>query len=334
MTHSYVFEVEDLATNDTSAPVHNTKIYRGYSTDFIPLRPEAGKNRDIISLGQRVLARYPGTRLLLPGIYLDLNFQSIIVDFLHDDQGIPRGIDARFVIPWKSRSSASSEKRGQPLSFCFTIRGIRPDYSVQPRRFTKPPNSFWLPPVRTQAFRLDTTIGSYQWHNGFVRPISAAEQDYWVHYSTASIFWSSDRQAFFHVPRDCTKVNVEDNLDGSGQDLPLPWMNISFRNKVGPNNRLLSLVGYGYELDMVGGPASPAWMPELLPVVYQYDGPEKGSGTAQLAGSLSLLLGLAAFSGPPDKMLETIRKSFRAQGSDWTPHGRVGMGSKWARHRF
>jgi hypothetical protein len=119
MTHSYIFEVEDLATNDTSAAVQNTKIYRGYSTDFIPLRPEAGKNRDIISPGQRVLARCPGIRLLLPGIYLDLNFQSVIVDFLHDDQGSPQGIDARFVIPWKSRSSASSKEREPPLSFCL-----------------------------------------------------------------------------------------------------------------------------------------------------------------------------------------------------------------------
>jgi hypothetical protein len=47
-----------------------------------------------------------------------------------------------------------------------------------------------------------------------------------------------------------------------------------------------------------------------------------------LAGDLSIIIGLAAFSAPPDKMVETIQTSFRAAGPRWTPHGHEGEGSE------
>jgi hypothetical protein len=53
-------------------------------------------------------------------------------------------------------------------------------------------------------------------------------------------------------------------------------------------------------------------MPELLPE--QYDRSLNDGEPARLAGDLSIIVGLAALSAPPDKMVEAIQNSFRAAG--------------------
>lgn len=63
--HRYVFEVEDLATKDTSDETQKVTLYKGYSTDFIPLRPESDNGRTLP--GPHVLPRYLGTMDFVPG---------------------------------------------------------------------------------------------------------------------------------------------------------------------------------------------------------------------------------------------------------------------------
>jgi hypothetical protein len=191
-----------------------------------------------------------------------VNIKSVTVGFLIDDQGSSRDVDARFVIPWKARSSRDSIER-EPLSFCFTIRDIQPDYRRQALQFSRIPRPLWLPPIDRRAFEHNTRVPPYQWHNGLVRPIPPGEQQYWVPYSAPSIFWCDDRQEFLQVIYDCTTVN----------DMLLSWSPLSFHHKSDPHNRHLSLLGDQYEKDRLGARASPAWMPRSFSGKISTSGP-------------------------------------------------------------
>lgn len=179
-------------------------------------------------------------------------------------------------------------------------------------------------PTSMRAFRAETNSGPYQWQNGLVQPIPSVEQHYWTQYSTTSMFWCEDSRGFLQVPHDRTKVDVSDALSTSERDIPLPWSGLTFRHTLGPDNRSPSLVGYAYEELILDSLVSLAWMPELLS--QRYDGRLNDRGTARLAGDLPVMIGLAAFSAPPDKMMEAIRNSFRAAGPHWIPHDHRGEG--------
>src|SRR4051812_44471552 len=132
------------------------------------------------------------------------------------------------------------------------------------------------------------------------------------------MFCCEDRQAFLQVPYDCSKIDVSDaQKDG----VPLKWELISFQQ-----NLWLSLLGYRFERITLSACGSSAWMPELLPE--RYGGYSNDGEPGQLAGDLSIIVGLVAFSAPPDKMLEMTQKSFWAAGLRWTPHGHGEEGSE------
>ena len=59
----------------------------------------------------------------------------------------------------------------------------------------------------------------------------------------------------------------------------------------------------------LAAPGSPDWLPQLLPVIYDYQNIDKTgnpvpskTSSAGLIGSLPLLLALAAFSAPPESL--------------------------------
>lgn len=132
---------------------HKSVSYKGYSTDFIPLPSKTGYDETLFGPGDPVLVRYPGTRVFLPGLCHFVEPVSVKIYFVGDEDGKSRDVSPQFVIPWKTRSSRDSIKRGPPLlSFCFTIRSIRPDYTIQSRRFI--PWPFWVTPTDMRAFRL------------------------------------------------------------------------------------------------------------------------------------------------------------------------------------
>jgi hypothetical protein len=114
-------------------------------------------------------------------------------------------------------------------------------------------------------------------------------------------------------------------------DIPLPWEKISFSHRSRLDNRLLAVLGYHCEKNQLDAPASGAWMPELLPDVYEHHDSQQSAFTSQLAGDLSIIVGLVAFSAPQDKEVETMKNSFRVAGPHWAPHGRVGQGSEYHR---
>src|ERR1700722_12037708 len=234
---------------------HQSVSYKGYSADFIPLPSKTGYDETLFSLGDPVLARYPGTRVFLPGLCHFIEPVSVKVCFVRDEDGKSRDVSPQFVIPWKARSSRDSIEPGPPLlSFCFTIRSIRPDYRIQARSTIPAPSPLWMPPTYTRAFRVETNSGPYQWYNGLVQPIPPAEEHYWMQYSTTSMFWCEDRQAFLQVPYDCTKIDVSEAQRGG---VPSKWEGISFHH-----TPWLSLLGYEFERNTLSTHGSSTWMPE------------------------------------------------------------------------
>jgi hypothetical protein len=216
----------------------------------------------------------------------------------------------------------------QPLCFCFFIKSIEPDYGIQARLQTQPANPLWVPPTKMDAFKNRGITGWYSWRDGEVQKVANTDVDTHLRlHRTTSMFWCADRQAFLHVPYDCTRVNVGIKRDG----VPLKWERLSFHHKEFKQAECISLVGYRYEKNELGAEGSPAWVPELIPSVYQLHKPSEYQ-QCHLAGDLSVLIALAAFSTVPADMVATIRDSFRrragAPTTEWRLHGRHENGSK------
>jgi hypothetical protein len=222
---------------------------------------------------------------------------------------------------------ASPLPRQVPESFCFSLKWIGPNYAHETRRVSDPPDSLWIPPSKRKAITLISNSNWYYWHNGIVREMPEARWNHIQTYRTSSMFWGHDRQAFLASPCDCTETDINTQLGGNN-DIPLHWRKLSFDNNI-TNHQCLSLIGYNYNRDQLGATGSPAWMPQLLPEVYQYQGTAQSHRTCQLAGDLSLLLGLAAFSTPPQTTIEEIGALLRMTntGTEWAGHDKP-TGSK------
>lgn len=216
-----------------------------------------------------------------------------------------------------------------PASFCFAIKSFEPNYTVEERRLSKPPDSLWIPSTHKEAFTISANTEWHYWDNGVVSSVPSERVGHINPYSATSMVWSNDRQAFLHVPCDCTAVSVKNAKGGREKDMSLDWAKISFYHKR-VDNRCLSLIGYHYEKNKLGAKGPPSWMPELLPIVYQYDGEPEYDGFCLLAGDLSVLLSLAAFSIEPQPEMQTIGRLLRKtnQGTEWYRHRHTGKGSK------
>lgn len=217
----------------------------------------------------------------------------------------------------------------QPLSFYFSIKSIEPDFGVQARRQTKPPDCLWIPPTDKHAFTILGTTGWICWRDGVLQ-VAPIDTSHLRHHCTTSMFWCADRQAFLHVPYDCTNVNVGKAPGGERAGIPLDWEKLSFHHQDFGQSACISRVGYKFEKTELGANGRPAWMPELLPPVYQFHNTTKYQ-QCHLAGDLSVIIALAAFSTAPNTMLTTIQSSFRrpaGASTEWRLHGRVGEGSK------
>lgn len=215
-----------------------------------------------------------------------------------------------------------------PECFYFCMKSIKPDYTIQPRRVSGPPYSLWMPPDE-KAFELVSHPKWYFWCRGVVSEASSDVVHKIKTHRTTSMFWVHGCQAFLHIPVDCTEVAVKVAMGGPEKDMPLHWEKITFYH-VEYQNKCLSVVGYRYEKEELGAKGSPDWMPQLLPLVYEPHGPTQYTESSQLAGDLSVLLSLAAFSTPPTTEVQTIGELLRRtdEGTVWGGDGLTGEGSK------
>jgi hypothetical protein len=176
----------------------------------------------------------------------------------------------------------------------------------------------WYPPIRNDHFRPDTA-NSTGWRRWTQRGIT--------HFNpptdppgteSCSIFFDCGRNYFLLVQDDCLTTSFN-NLTEFAE----PWKRLQFEYKRPRRDRpQMSLVTM-YPADgefMLHAQGAPTWMPELIP--HTYDGLDR-SRRADVAGKLSVLLGLAAFTCEPERhvLLSTMVNNFRPPR--WIPNNIV-----------
>jgi uncharacterized Zn-finger protein len=206
----------------------------------------------------------------------------------------------------------------RPVSFLYSLKLIKPNEAVE-HRLPKQLDSLWLPSIQKDSFTVSEDGGWYKWSPGNVQAVAPNERSMIRLFSTVSLIWCPDRQAFLQVPFDCTKRNAAEIYNG----IPIDWEGLSFHHQTDSEGRCISMLGYKYERNQLAARASETWMPQLLPKRYQ--GPEipEYPGPCHLAGELSILVGLAALSTTSDWMHWVIRNCFHS-GSlpTWKPHNK------------
>lgn len=201
-----------------------------------------------------------------------------------------------------------------PVSFVYSIKSIRPNDAVELPLF-RPPHTLWQPPVQTNAFTVIERGDWYQWSPGEVQLVPPNERSTIRVFSTVSLIWCPDQQAFLQVPYDCTEKNVAGACNKDG--IPLEWEGLSFHHKTNTEGHCISMLGYRYQRNQLAARSSETWMPQLLPRRYECLEPEY-PGSCHLAGELSILVGLAAFSTTRTWMHWVIGNCFH--NGAWTPH--------------
>lgn len=212
--------------------------------------------------------------------------------------------------------------------FCFAIKSIVPSYEIRPPR-SQPPEFYWEPPIFKADFVTSDNTGWYYQFEGSARPVPLHQQDI-LSCSTTSMFWCHDRQAFLQVPYDCTEVDVGQAPRGAVEGFPLDWKRLTFHSKPSTPPDNLSLVGYNYGRNELCGKGVPSWMPKILPEVYRHRDALLGQDRCLLAGNLSIIVGLTAFSAVPAYLKEAVGDSLRLSGTEtrWLSEHCTGTGSK------
>lgn len=184
------------------------------------------------------------------------------------------------------------------------------------------PDGNWRPPLARSAIK---TLETTNWQRWTARGITSAGTSTGYHnhdqnlYETCSLFYNGETSQFLAVPFDCRNCNVN-----SYNNHPF-WSRLTFQHQpYGPCNGTflpLSVIGFSEEYHVLASPNAPSWMPQLLPTTFKgHNNGSQYSGrhATSLTGDLSLIIALAAFSGPTDCMVQTIASSFKPP--NWRLH--------------
>ena len=197
------------------------------------------------------------------------------------------------------------------ISFYVQLDPLLPNYQAQPARHGV--YGFWAPPnVRTGYTR---RLGyTFRWMNGHmthIGPNDPVGRSLHQPYSAATVFTQNpDTPHLLIVPFDAQRTNVVEYPGG--------WRPLVFHHvRIGNTQRIYSAVSAHGDRQQIAAPGSPHWMPQLLPLVYNY---QTGSVRIQagLIGSLPLLIALAAFSAPPNFLIGVLTNCL--QPMVWRPH--------------
>ncbi|KAL8749021.1 MAG: hypothetical protein Q9199_007945 [Rusavskia elegans] len=203
------------------------------------------------------------------------------------------------------------------ISCLVLYEPLRPNYTKQPIRVgTDGGNRFWAPPNRKDAYLRDKAGARlYRWIGGRMTDITAEDLNK-KHspYGVATVFtqWR-DTNHLLAVTFDAEKKDVAEENGG--------WKVLSFEHisQYGTQGTYSS-VGVAGDQQQLAAPGSPAWMPQLLPTIYDYDPnpnlPQPIS--AGLIGELPLLFALPAFSAQPYQ-LSYVLTNFM-QPNRWHKH--------------
>ena len=203
------------------------------------------------------------------------------------------------------------------LSCLVLYEPLRPDYDVQPIRVgTDGGNKFWAPPNRKNAYHRDKASARlFRWEGGRMTDITAESLNK-KHsaYAVATIFtqWP-DTPHLLAVTFDAEKKDVAEENGG--------WKVLSFDYvpRLGTQGTYSSVNVAGGQ-QQLAAPGSPAWVPQLLPKVYDYDPtPNRQQPiSAGLIGKLALLFALPAFSAQQSSLSHVLTSCM--QPNRWHRH--------------
>jgi hypothetical protein len=185
------------------------------------------------------------------------------------------------------------------------------------------PNQCWIPPVMSADFNVGNSE-SYYWYPGSSTVVSAPQISGMPIYKESSMFWCSECQGYIQVPYDCTKNNVQAKVKEHHYN---DWRPLSFEHVEKDDGQYIDRAGHhadGCMHNTLGAPMPRHWA-TLLPPKNNLHGQSHVTGYSKLAGNLSVLFGLMAFSVPDRPIGETIQQHFRP-GEKWglssqTPYG-------------
>ncbi|OQV03201.1 hypothetical protein CLAIMM_08276 [Cladophialophora immunda] len=233
-----------------------------------------------------------------------------------DDASVP-GSDV--AVELNSRRSSlettGGVERPFALPFIFRIRHV--GIVIDPERppFYPGPEFFWQP-SEADKFVEESSSGHWIWDprtiqtdSGFdrIRPATAQELARHQKYKSASLIWDPERHNFIVASIDCTAESES-----------LPWRRPSFVPSEDRTSHVEFIGFHGqYQLYSVG-PRD--WFEQLLPITCQAQ--IDGQPHCMLAGDLSLLVGLLAFSTVPKLGIHAINESFRRnlESTRFVPH--------------
>lgn len=150
------------------------------------------------------------------------------------------------------------------------------------------------------------------------------------HHDTTSMFFSTEVDSWYEVPYDCTIKHVREEKDYNR------WNRISFTTFQEYSAIHLWMVGHAHELKQIDSSVNitDSWERLLHPANF-WNGVQRRNEppTCRLAGKLSIILGLIAFTTSLEDMFRTIEGSFRPNNTaEYIPPqlagGRNGPGSK------
>jgi hypothetical protein len=206
------------------------------------------------------------------------------------------------------------------LSFVVRFDSLRIDYSVQETRSHMRSLRFWVPPTTRNCF-YQTTGPLFRWIGGKMDGV--AEDDPIRHqtlspHSSATVFTQNpDTDHLLAVDFDARTRTVAHEPGG--------WKVLSFDHIARDGQSTYASVNLLGAEQHLAAPESPDCMPQLLSNLYNYcavkrDGTPFPSTTvsAGLVGSLPLLLAMAAFSAPAEKLAYALDC---IQPGVWRPHG-------------
>ncbi|EXJ69791.1 uncharacterized protein A1O5_06862 [Cladophialophora psammophila CBS 110553] len=238
------------------------------------------------------------------------------LDESDSDSEMPHGatpadstLDVETVMP--HLLSATSDTAGRPIlagvpfarPFFFRITHVRyKEHPNQPPRLV-PPDFFWQP-NSSGKFVAEASSGLWIWDPGAAEPLNpllrvrrptTAEAARYTTLKSTTLIWDPERHNYIIAPIDCTTKVME----------PL-WRRLSFS---GPKRRI-EVIGFSREGYCLHAMGPEHWFEQLLPDTCQAQ--TNSETCSMLAGDLSILVGLIAFSARPDLDVQAIDQSFRS----------------------
>lgn len=207
--------------------------------------------------------------------------------------------------------SARATASGGNLSFYVQIDILEPNYQAQPVRHG--PHGYWAPPNTRNGYNRKKGP-LFRWMAGemtyvtFNDPVAGSLHQT---YGAATVFTQNpDTPHLLAVPFDAQLTNANQNSGG--------WRPLVFHHvRRGNTQHTYSAVSTIGDSQHIAAPGPPRWMPQLLPMVYDY---QTGSPRIQagLIGSIPILIALAAFSAPPAALVAVLTNCVRPGA--WRPH--------------